>query len=43
MSMMGYTIKIVNSHIEVFDGQNRFIESTDTEQEAMQDIQKGEI
>ena len=43
MSVMGYIIKAVNSHVEIFDKQNQFIASADTEQEAIQDIRNGEL
>jgi len=37
-----YVIKTVNSHVEVYDG-NIFLESADNYDEAMQDIQEGDV
>ena len=38
MSMMGYTIKTVNNHVEVYDYQNRFVQSADSYDEAIDDM-----
>lgn len=43
MFFQAYTIKTVNSHVIILDEKGTFIESADSYEEAMQDIQNGEI
>lgn len=38
MSVMGYILRIVNSHIEIYDSQNHFIQSADSIEEALHDL-----
>jgi len=38
-----YIIKTVNSHVEVYDGHNMFIESADNYDEAIKDLENGEV
>ena len=38
-----YVIRTVNSHVEVYDRQNHFLQSADSYGEAMEDMKNGEI
>jgi hypothetical protein len=38
MSFQTYVIKTVNSHVEVFDSHNVFVQSADSYEEAIKDL-----
>ena len=42
MSFQAYTIKTASSHVEVYDGHNKFVESADNYDEAIKDMRTDE-